>query len=242
MITAVRVGIIGDYSPSVTAHMAIPKALALAAGGMDSRVEAAWLATEKIAQDAGQLTYYDALWCAPGSPYASTDGALRAIRLAREEGIPFLGTCGGFQHALIEYARNVLGHEGADHAESNPDAEMPLIAPLSCSLVEARGTIRLEEGSRVRSIYGRDEVDEQYRCNYGFNRRYRPLLDSGGMRVTGVDADGDPRVVELAGHQFFVATLFQPERSARSGAAHPLISAYISAGISQRRRKPGAEC
>ena len=230
----IRVGLVGDYSPSVTAHAAIPKALALAAAGAASRVKVTWLATERVARQIERLPSFDALWCVPGSPYASMDGALLAIRFAREKGLPFLGTCGGFQHALIEYARNALGYREADHAESNPDAEMPLVAPLSCSLVEAVGKIRLEEGSLVRSFYGESEVVEQYHCNFGFNRRYWDLLDSGDMRVTVVDADGDPRVVELAGHPFFVATLFQPERSALAGAAHPLISAYVRAAASRR--------
>jgi CTP synthase (UTP-ammonia lyase) len=236
-----QVGLVGDYSPEIMAHRAVPEALEIARLETGNEVAATWVGTETVGEGEGRLSPFDAVRCVPGSPCASMDGALSAIRFAREQGLPFLGTCGGFQHALIEYVRNVLGHEGADHAESNPDAEMPLVAPLSCSLVEARGTIRLEEGSRVRSIYGRAEVDEQYHCNYGFNRSYRPLLESGGMRVTGVDADGGPRVVELARHPFFIAALFQPERSALSDAAHPLISAYVRAGVSQRRREPGSE-
>ena len=235
----VRIGLVGDYSPAVTAHAAIPEALALAAGEAGAEVETTWLATEEMARRVGRLPSFDALWCVPGSPYVSMDGALRAIRFARERRRPFIGTCGGFQHALIEYARNVLGRREADHAESNPGAVMPLIAPLSCSLVGARGTIRLEEGSRVRGFYGKGEVMEQYHCSFGFNTRYLSLLETGEMRVTGVDADGGPRVVELTGHPFFIATLFQPERSALAGVAHPLICAYMRAAVSRRRRAAG---
>ncbi len=79
----------------------------------------------------------------PASPYASADGAFAAIRFARENARPFLGTCGGFQHAVIEYARNVIGITDADHAETNPGADMPLIAPLACSLVEVSQTLTL---------------------------------------------------------------------------------------------------
>ena len=124
--------------------MAIPQALRSAApDGL--KVEAEWLATETLGLDreavaGARLGAFDALWCVPASPYASMEGALCAIRFARERGVPFLGTCGGFQHALIEYARNVLGMEGADHAESNAEAATPLVTPLSCSLVGARGS------------------------------------------------------------------------------------------------------
>jgi CTP synthase (UTP-ammonia lyase) len=156
-------------------------------------------------------------------------GALRAIRFARERGVPFLGTCGGFQHALIEYARNVLGMEGADHAESNPEAATHIITPLACSLVGAKGRIALAEGSRVRDIYGAGEAAEEYHCNFGFNPQYRTLLDVGALRVTGIDEGGDARVVELDGHPFFIATLFQPELSALSGGRHPLVAAYVRA-------------
>lgn len=225
-----RVGLVGDYSPQVTAHAAIPKALAFASEAEGRGVDADWVATSSLGDDLGErLAPFDALWCVPASPYANTEGALGAIRFARERRVPFLGTCGGFQHALLEYARNVLGHAEAGHAETDAAAEMPLIAPLACSLVGARGRVRFAEGSRVREIYGEGEAVEEYHCNYGFNPRYLPLLEGGGMRVTGVDEEGAVRAVELSGHPFFVATLFQPERSALAGRAHPLVCAFVRA-------------
>lgn len=235
---AIRIGLIGDYSPEVTAHVAIPKALALAAREPGGEIETTWLATESVARDVEQLSSFDGLWCVPASPYASMDGALSAIRFAREQGLPFLGTCGGFQHAVIEYARNVLGYTEADHGESNPTSTMPLIAPLSCPLVGANGAIRLKEGSRVSRIYGKDEIAEEYYCNYGVNVRYQSLLEGGGMKVTGVDAEGEPRIVELIEHPFFIATLFQPERSALAGIMHPLVSAYVQAAYSPVHAPP----
>ncbi|PYS76830.1 MAG: hypothetical protein DMF67_08410 [Acidobacteria bacterium] len=232
-IVTLRVGLIGDYNPEVRAHVAIPKALDLAEGVTGCKSEATWVATARIGGDVEeQLRPFDALWCVPASPYANMEGALSAIRFARERARPFLGTCGGFQHALIEYARDVLGLAGADHAESNPTAEVTLVTPLTCSLVGAQGTIRLKEGSRARSIYGRAEVVEQYHCNFGFNPRYRSLLESGDLKVTGVDTEGDVRVVELTSHPFFVATLFQPELSAFEALAHPLVCAFVRAARS----------
>src|SRR4051794_8102260 len=105
----IKVLLIGDRSDSVLAHTAIPKALELAAATLHLPVEPVWLPTDCIHSPADIASQDpDALWCVPGSPYANMNGALTAIRFAREQNLPFLGTCGGFQHALIEYARNVL--------------------------------------------------------------------------------------------------------------------------------------
>ncbi len=225
----VRIGLVGDYSAEIVPHVAIPRALALAATDLGLVVEETWLPTENVIRDMARLPSFDGLWCVPASPYVSMEGALAAIRFAREHPTPFLGTCGGFQHAVLEYARNVMGLEEADHAESNPDAAMPLIAPLYCSLVDQEGGIMLKAGSRAAAIYGRNEIIEKYQCNYGVGVKYQPLFDEGNLQVTGVDAAGEVRVVELAGHPFFFATLFQPERSAFSGTVHPLIRAYVEA-------------
>src|SRR5262249_39858911 len=197
-----------------------------------------WLPTPSLAGAADRIASgLDALWCVPASPYASMDGALDAIRFARESETPFLGTCGGFQHALIEYARNAPRHARADHAESSPGAAMALIAPLSCSLVGRSGRIRFERGSRIAAIYGRSEATEEYHCNYGLDARYRSLLDGGPLRVTGDDEAGEARVVELSGrHPFFVATLFQPELFALTddAAPHPIVVAPLRAAARRR--------
>ena len=228
----ITIGLIGDYSPDVKAHQAIPQALRLAAEKTNCEVEEMWLATGEIVENFKQLSDFDALWCVPASPYESMDGALAAIKYAREKGVPFLGTCGGFQHAVIEYARNVLGFTNADHAESNPQSEMPVMSQLSCSLVGAQGAIKFDENSQIRQIYGKPETAEQYHCNFGFNPNYSFLFETGEMKITGADAEGEPRVIELTNHPFFIATLFQPERSAFSGTAHPLICAYTQAARS----------
>jgi CTP synthase (UTP-ammonia lyase) len=226
---SIRIGLIGDYDAAVTAHQAIPPALRLAAEALDGcSVEPVWIPTDRITGD-GKLRGYDGLWCVPASPYASMEGALAGIRFAREQGIPFLGTCGGFQHALIEYARNVLGLSGAEHAETAPEAEMQLVSRLSCSLVEERGEILLEPGSLAAERYGRDLVVEGYHCNFGLNPAYQQALQDGRLRFTGRDPAGEARILELGEHPFFVATLFQPERSALRGETHPLIRAFVAA-------------
>ena len=232
MTNTIRIGLIGDFSPQVRAHTAIPRAVELASSNLALAAETHWLATPSLEVNVEDLLHsYDALWCVPGSPYESIEGALNAIRFARERSIPFLGTCGGFQHTIIEYTRNVIGLVDADHTESNPSASLPLIAPLACSLVGEKGTITLNPGSRIFTIYGKSEVVESYHCGFGLNPDYRSLLEQGPMHITGVDINGEVRVIELDYHPFFIATLFQPELSAFAGVVHPLIVAYLQATL-----------
>lgn len=225
----IRFGLIGDYDPEVKAHQAIPVALQLAADELGVEVAYDWIATPTLEQDhERKLADYQAIWTVPASPYASMQGALNGIRYARERGIPFLGTCGGFQHMVIEYARNVLGLTEADHAEENPEASMLLVAPLTCTVSETTNTFRLAPGSRVSRIYGAEETTEQYgTCNYGLNPEFSPLLEKGGLTVVGTDPDGETRILELESHPFYVGALFQPERSAFRNVVHPLIRAYV---------------
>jgi CTP synthase (UTP-ammonia lyase) len=226
----VRIALVGDHDAAVTAHRAIPRALALASQHLGRALEPTWVHTATLTGDVpSRLCDFDGLWCVPASPYANTEGALAAIRFARESGRPYLGTCGGFQHALLEYARNVLGRAEAEHAELAPDADLLLIAPLSCSLVERSGQIVFAEGSRLRAVYGTGAAQEQYHCNYGLNPRCEALFEGSPLRVSGRDDAGEVRAVELEGHPFFLATLYQPERSALRGVAHPLVTAFATA-------------
>ena len=230
-----RIGLIGDFNPQIKAHQAIPQALELAAGNLGQRVEATWHATASLEGRCEEvLSGYDALWCVPGSPYESMDGALQAIRFAREGKLPFLGTCGGCQHATIEFARNVLGLTEADHAETNPNASLLVVTPLVCSLLESSETITFSPASRIAAIYGKNETVEQYNCSYGPAPQYQSLLEQAGMRIIGVDGNGEPRVIELVDHPFFIGTLFQPERSAFTGKVHPLIKAYVQAAAGRQ--------
>lgn len=225
-----RIGLVGDFNPSVTAHQAIPLALSLAASALDRPVAASqWLPTDKIERDPSLLSGFTAFWCVPASPYASTDGELTAIRYARENKLPFLGTCGGFQHAILEYARNILGWSDAAHAETDASAARPVLTRPSCSLVEKADRIFLQQGSRIAAIYGCTEITEAYRCNFGLNRQFETAFQGGSLAFTGHDAGGEVRVFELNDHPFFMGTLFQPERSALRGEPHPLIKAFVSA-------------
>ena len=222
----IRVGLVGDYDATVPAHLAIPIALRLAGDAAGVSVEFDWIPTEEIL-DTSRVRGFSALWCVPASPYRSMAGALIAIRFARENRRPFLGTCGGFQHAIIEYARNVLGWTDAEHAETAPDAARPVITPLACALVEATDYIHFQPGSRIASYYGCEQSAERYRCRYGLNPEFQEALVSGPLRVGATDAAGEVRAVELDHHPFFLATLFQPERAALQEQVPPLVAAFV---------------
>jgi CTP synthase (UTP-ammonia lyase) len=226
----IGIGLVGDRDPSVPAHQAIPMALQLAANALDVDVDHEWVPTEEITQ-VSRVARYDGLWCVPASPYRNMDGALLAIEFAREQQRPFLGTCGGFQHAVIEYARNVQGWADAEHAETAPDAERAVIAPLACSLIETTGVVRFRPGSLIAAAYGLNQASEGYRCRYGLNEDFQAALLSGPLRIAADDEDSEVRAVELDSHPFFVATLFQPERTALRGLLPPLVSAFVRAVV-----------
>jgi CTP synthase (UTP-ammonia lyase) len=228
----IRIGLIGDYNAAIIAHQAIPEAVSLAGKKLGVDVGSEWLATDDI----GDLTRYAGLWCVPGSPYRSMEGALRAIRFAREERLPFLGTCGGFQHGVIEYARNVMGWADADHAETAPWARRQVITHLECGLVEVTNNIRLRPETRIRKAYGREEIVEGYHCRYGLNPEFLGQISANGMRVTAEDSLDEVRGLELDQHPFFVLTLFQPERAALRGECPPLVAALVDACLVNQAR------
>jgi CTP synthase (UTP-ammonia lyase) len=224
----IEIGLIGDYDPSKAAHKAIPLALVLSSKKFGIEINHVCLPTDSI-KNGESLTTFDGLWCVPGSPYKSMEGALTGIKYAREHKIPFLGTCGGFHHAVIEYFRNVLQMKEAGHTEINPDAVQPIIIQLSCSLIEKNGTIFFKKESFISKIYETPSAEETYHCSYGFNSDYLNLLRKSNLKISGKDAEGDVRILELQNHPFFILTLFQPERSGLTGKDHPLINAFISA-------------
>ena len=228
MTTPLHIAIVGDRDDAIAAHRAIPLALAAAAAALDVDLRAEWVASDAI-DDVARIARHDAFWVAPGSPYRSIGGALRAIAHARTTGKPLLGTCGGFQHALIEYARNVLHWADAMHAESDPGVGRPVIAALECALVESHGSATLAPGSLLARAYASATAPAIYRCRYGLNPAFRAALTAGALRGVAEDETGELRAVELDGHLFFVATLWQPERAALDGRRVPLAEALVAA-------------
>lgn len=237
------IALVGDHDPSITAHRAIPLALARANRATGAGLAWQWIRSDAVGDPARSLRDARGVWVVPASPYASMDGALAAIRFAREQGRPFLGTCGGFQHALIEFARSVAGLARADHAETAGGTSNTLgdlgpdlvVSALACSLVEQSGDITFTPGSRLDAIFAGRPTHEGYHCNYGVNPAYRARLEAAGLRFTGFDRAGDARAFEFPAHPFFVGTLFQPERSALRDADHPLIQAFVRAAADARK-------
>jgi CTP synthase (UTP-ammonia lyase) len=237
-MTTPRVGIIGEFNPSNPTHLATNAALAhsFARQGIKPVIE--WLPTNKTCD----LSQFDGFWCSPGSPYKSLAGALEMIRYARLEGKPFIGTCGGFQHAVLEFARNVLTIKEAKHAEYDPYASNAFVRPLSCSLVGKKLAIRLKPGSQAATFYGATHAVESYYCNFGLNPEYQGRLESAGLVISGWDdteasPSADPgtaeaRVIELPDHPFFVATLFVPQTASTPECPHPLIMAFCESMLS----------
>lgn len=225
-----RIAVIGDFDPAHETHTAIASAV----GHCDDRhrrepSSVQWLSTSACAEmhDA-DFASYDGFWIAPGGPYQSLDGALDAIRFARTRDVPLLGTCAGFQHAVLEYARNVMGFDDAEHAEYNPDGSRLFVTPLSCSLVGQTLEVSLATGTKAEAAYEARTATERYYCNFGMNREYLDDIVRAGLVVSGVDTDGEPRIIELPDHRFYVATLFVPQTSSTPTTPHPIIDAFLN--------------
>lgn len=239
-----RVAIVGDRSPSVRAHARIPVIIEALRQREGLMLDAYWIPTDDAG--AGDLSGFDAIWLAPGSPYKSAAGAIEAARTAREQAIPFLGTCGGFQHALVEFARDVCGLADVGDAQYLPEAPGPgireapgpsmrefLIVPLACSLVGHEDAVLIRPGSLAERILGAERTIERYHCSFGLNPDYLETLSAYGLQFTGHDQDGQVRIAELAGHPFFLCTLFQPELAGDGTRPHPIVAALATAAVAR---------
>lgn len=226
MATRNLIGIVGDRDPGNRTHLATEAAL----GHVEPPMAFEWVPTEAIAANPeALLAPYGGLLIAPGSPYRSLEGAVAAIRHAREHGVPVLGTCGGFQHMVVEFVRNVLGQADADHAETSPGAPRLAVTPLSCSLAGQSHPVRVVPGTRAARLYGVETTVEPFFCRFGLNPEYRPLLEARGLVVSGFGEDGRERIIELTGHPFFLGTLYVPQVGSRPGAPHPLVAGLAAA-------------
>jgi CTP synthase (UTP-ammonia lyase) len=227
MDNLIRVGIIGDFEKERPSHKATNEALIHCGKHLGLHLEIKWIPTLLLEQEgSSKLNQFDGLWCAPGSPYKSMIGAMNGIQFAREKDYPFIGTCGGFQHTVLEYATNMLGFEEIKTL-NNPEETNVFITALSCSLVGETRKILISKYSNVYSYYQKEEVIERYNCNFGMNPEYQKLLDEKGLKVAGTDEKGEARIVELPDKRFFMATLFQPQLSSTPENPHELILAYL---------------
>jgi CTP synthase (UTP-ammonia lyase) len=146
---------------------------------------------------------------------------------------------------VVEHVRNVLGVEDADHAESNPDAETQAVIPLSCAVGWGiEGHVSVVPGTLAADLYGSaGERTESYYCSYGVNPAFRSRLEDAGLKVSGTDPDGEPRIVELArsAHRFFLATLFIPQARSAPGSPHPFVQGFADAAAAYRASLPLGE-
>jgi CTP synthase (UTP-ammonia lyase) len=220
------IALLGEYTPTFPPHVSTDAAIEHTRNFLGIDIAAEWVSTEDI--DHNLFDRYSGIWAAPGSPYKSMEKTLWAIRYARENKVPCFGTCGGFQHIVIEYARNVLGFRDAQHAEYDPYASGLFISRLACSLAGRRMQLDFAPGSQTAEIYGSLSAEEQYYCNFGVHPDYIHLLKQGPLTISGSDAEGEVRVIEHPGHPFFIGTLFVPQARSTPEQPHPLVMAFLS--------------
>jgi CTP synthase (UTP-ammonia lyase) len=185
----IKLGIMGDFDASNNTHITNNEALDHAAKQFAKPFQYEWVATERIEREWDTIiSSYDGFLIAPGSPYKSMTGVLKIIEYARTHQIPTLGTCGGFQHMIIEFARNVLKITDAEHAETNPYASRLVINPLTCSLKGQVLEIEIiQKESLVYSIFNTSTITENYYCNFGLNPEYQEQIHQAGFSMVASD-------------------------------------------------------
>lgn len=223
------IALLGEYTPTFPPHISTNTAINHAQNQLDVELTVDWVSTEDI--DPKLFERYSGIWVAPGSPYKNMEKTLWAIRYARENKIPCFGTCGGFQHMVIEYARNVLGFKDAQHAEYDPSASSLFISQLACSLAGREMQLNFVPGSQVAAIYGTLSAKEHYYCNFGVNPDCIDELKQGPLNISGSDAEGEIRVIEHPDHLFFIGTLFVPQARSTPEKPHPLVTALLRAVV-----------
>jgi CTP synthase (UTP-ammonia lyase) len=227
---AVSIAALGDRDLGYLTHREIDAAMRLTPDGVELR----WVATNS--DEARRIDGFDGLWVLPGTPYRDDETVYAAIRLAREQGMPVLGTCGGFQYMAVEYARNAAGIREAAHAETEPDGAKLVVEALACSLVGEERTVSAVPGTRLAALCGTAPFAGFHWCAYGLAEGIAEQLCAAGLVINASAEDAGVEGFELPGHPFYLATLFQPQvGSSKSGQLHPLIGALCQHAV----RTPG---
>ena len=187
------------------------------------------VATEWVATDSAfDVTAYDGVWLVPGSPYADDAAVLRALTVVRESGLPFLGTCGGMQYAVMEYVVAVLDAP-ATHAESDGESDDNVVTALACSLQGEERWVTPVPGTRFASWVPEPFVGMHF-CSYGPTAAVVDRLEAAGVVVGATAPDVVAEVLEFPDHPFYVTSMFQPHVGALAGApVHPLVNAFVAA-------------
>jgi CTP synthase len=252
----VTVAMVGKYVDLQDAYKSLNEALGHAGLQTLTDVKIKYIDAEEIERDGtGVLDDVDAILVPGGFGDRGIEGKISAVRFAREHGVPYLGICLGMHMAMIEYARNVCGLEGAHSTEMDSSTPHPIIA-LITEWMNADGTseqrdensdlggtmrlgaqpCHLEADSMAREIYGKDEISERHRHRYEVNNNYLPQLQAAGMRVGGWSADHSlVEMIELPGHPWFLACQFHPEFTSGPRGGHPLFTSFITAAIAHSR-------
>ena len=237
----VRIAVVGKYTELVDSYKSVQEALIHGGIANDVKVEIDWLLSEGFTGGEGvkTLSSYNGLLIPGGFGPRGVEGMLHAIQWARESGTPFFGICLGLQCAVIEYARNVCGLEGAHSTEFDPESPHPVIALLDSQLqvITKGGTMRLgaypcslSDSSRSRAIYSAEHISERHRHRFEVNNEYRERLADQGLTISGTSPDGGlVEMVEITEHPWFVAGQFHPELKSRPTRPHPLFASFIEA-------------
>jgi CTP synthase len=244
----VTIAMVGKYVDLTEAYKSLNEALCHGGVPIRARVNIEYVDSEKL-EDASDLARAHGVLVPHGFGERGAEGKVRAVRFAREQKIPYLGICYGMQQAVVEFARNVAGLEGANSTEIDPATPHPVIEilPEQREIQEKGATMRLgsypcvlQEGTRARAAYGVGQIDERHRHRYEFNPDYRDRLSQAGMIFSGTSPDGRlVEIIELEDHPFFVASQFHPEFKSRPFRPHPLFEAFIRAAA-QRQLELGA--
>ncbi|MBP3522479.1 MAG: CTP synthase [Clostridia bacterium] len=242
-----KIGLVGKYVQLHDAYLSVAEALRHAGYALDTKVTIEWIDSELITEQTCEalLSPMDGIIVPGGFGDRGVEGKIRAIRYARENKIPFFGLCLGMQCAVIEYARNVAGFEGAHSSEFDENTQYPVIDLMEeqVDVTEKGGTMRLGvypckvmEGTRTHAAYGADMVDERHRHRFEFNNKYLKALTDAGLIIGGTSPSGSlVEIVEVPDHPWFVATQFHPEFKSRPTNPHPLFSAFVEASLKIER-------
>lgn len=223
-----KIAILGDFNPVHTTLHSLNDSIRQVKEHFDQEIQFDWIGTDMFNCDiAFKTKMYSGLWIAPGSPYKDMDNVLTTIQYVRENNIPTFGNCGGFQHMIIEFAKNVCHIKNADHQETNEDSEDLIITKLSCSLKGEQEELKIfDKESFLYKTLGREHLIGKYYCSYGINSDYIDTLISNGLDFT-AKSNGQMRAFEIKSHPFFVGTLFQPALTSTTENPNPIILEFV---------------
>lgn len=223
-----KIALLGDFNPAYSTHHALNDSIRQVTKLFADEIQFDWIGTDIFNCKTAFTNLYKGLWIAPGSPYKDMQQVLDAIKYVRTNSIPTLGNCGGFQHMIIEFARNVCGITLADHEETNPGSPDLLIEKLSCSLVEQQEQLTIcDRNSLLFNIIQQEQLTGKYFCSYGLNKSYVDQLTSNGLKITALSSDDEVRAFEINNHPFFIGTLFQPSLTSTADEPNPIITAFV---------------